>query len=147
MTLGINESENIKAPLPDGWKTIPLSNFPIEYGDGLTKRNRGGGSIPVYGSNGIVGWHTTALTNGPTIIIGRKGSVGAVHLSTVTLITNFFIIFYAHKQSLIWIHQQLSQVLIAMTWEKSQYPNHLLTNNAALWPNSKPSSPKHAQPA
>mgnify|MGYP001168845768 FL=1 len=83
MTLGINESENIKAPLPDGWKTIPLSNFPIEYGDGLTKRNRGGGSIPVYGSNGIVGWHTTALTNGPTIIIGRKGSVGAVHLSTV----------------------------------------------------------------
>ena len=61
----------------------PLSSFPIEYGDGLTKRNRDSGSIPVYGSNGIVGWHTTALTNGPTIIIGRKGSVGAVHLSTV----------------------------------------------------------------
>jgi type I restriction enzyme S subunit len=37
--------------------------------------------VAVYGSNGIVGQHHIALTQGPTIIIGRKGTVGAVHFS------------------------------------------------------------------
>jgi type I restriction enzyme S subunit len=37
--------------------------------------------VAVYGSNGIVGQHHIALTKGPTIIIGRKGTVGAVHYS------------------------------------------------------------------
>jgi len=83
MTWGNNESETIRPSLPDGWKAISLSNFPIQYGDGLISRNRSGGSVPVYGSNGIVGWHTAALTHGPAIIIGRKGSVGAVHISDV----------------------------------------------------------------
>lgn len=36
----------------------------------------------VYGSNGVVGWHSRALTSGPTVIIGRKGSFGEVAYST-----------------------------------------------------------------
>ena len=28
------------------------------YGDGLKETDRKGGDVPVYGSNGIVGWHT-----------------------------------------------------------------------------------------
>lgn len=51
------------------------------YGDGLPAQQRNGGDVPVYGSNGIVGWHDHPLTNGPTIIIGRKRSIGEVHLS------------------------------------------------------------------
>jgi type I restriction enzyme S subunit len=39
------------------------------------------GDIPVFGSNGTVGVHSEALTSGPTVIIGRKGTVGAVHFS------------------------------------------------------------------
>src|SRR5690606_30690831 len=34
-----------------------------------------------YGSNGIVDYHNTSHVKGCGIIIGRKGSVGAVHLS------------------------------------------------------------------
>jgi type I restriction enzyme S subunit len=37
--------------------------------------------VAVYGSNGVVGFHDRALTAGPTVVVGRKGSVGAVHFS------------------------------------------------------------------
>ncbi len=57
---------------------------PFTYGKSLLKkvRNETGG-VPVFGSNGIIGYHDKPLTNGPTIIIGRKGTVGAVHYSPV----------------------------------------------------------------
>jgi type I restriction enzyme, S subunit len=51
------------------------------YGNGLKETDHQGGKIPVYGSNGIVGWHDKSLTNGETIIIGRKGSIGEIHIS------------------------------------------------------------------
>src|SRR3989338_2808118 len=51
------------------------------YGDGLPERDREGGKYPVYGSNGIVGYHDRALVKGPGIIIGRKGTVGQITLS------------------------------------------------------------------
>lgn len=53
------------------------------YGDGLKETERRGGDVPVYGSNGIVGWHDKPLTKGETLIVGRKGSIGEVHLSKV----------------------------------------------------------------
>ena len=57
---------------------------PFIYGKGLSKKSRNEtGSVPVFGSNGIIGYHDKPLTNGPTIIIGRKGTVGAVHYSPV----------------------------------------------------------------
>jgi type I restriction enzyme S subunit len=58
--------------------------LPIKYGKSLPAAIRdGSGSVPVFGSSGVVGHHSTALTNGPTIIVGRKGNVGAVHYSAV----------------------------------------------------------------
>ena len=55
---------------------------PFSYGKGLPEQTRAAtGNIRVYGSSGVVGHHDTALTNGPTVIIGRKGTVGAVHYS------------------------------------------------------------------
>lgn len=57
---------------------------PFTYGKGLPKkiRNRSG-DVPVYGSNGVIDYHDTPLTNAPTIIVGRKGTIGAVHFSSV----------------------------------------------------------------
>jgi type I restriction enzyme, S subunit len=74
-----------KKELPVGWVLESLSNvLPISYGKGLSKENRDSkGSIPVYGSSGQVGWHTQALTNGETIIIGRKGAAGSVNYSSI----------------------------------------------------------------
>jgi type I restriction enzyme S subunit len=33
---------------------------------------------PVVGSNGIVGYHNQAIVKGPGIVVGRKGTIGAV---------------------------------------------------------------------
>jgi type I restriction enzyme S subunit len=71
--------------LPRGWTAIALRDlFDFKYGKGLPseKRNRDG-QVKVFGSNGIVGSHDRALTHGPTIIIGRKGSVGEINLSPI----------------------------------------------------------------
>ena len=80
----------------EGWKTMTLGEFaPFTYGKGLPVGKRNPlGTIPVFGSNGIVGYHDSSLTEGPTIIIGRKGTVGAVHYSPIPcwpIDTTFFI--------------------------------------------------------
>jgi type I restriction enzyme S subunit len=70
-------------PLPIGWVTSDLGALiEFKYGKALPDRERSGLGFPVFGSNGIVGRHSLPLTKGPTIIIGRKGSVGQVHFST-----------------------------------------------------------------
>ena len=40
------------------------------------------GSIPVYGSNGILDSHAQARHPGPGVITGRSGSIGVVYFST-----------------------------------------------------------------
>ncbi|HQN10269.1 MAG TPA: restriction endonuclease subunit S, partial [Thermoanaerobaculia bacterium] len=39
------------------------------------------GPVPVFGSSGVVGFHSVSLTDGPGIIVGRKGNVGSVYWS------------------------------------------------------------------
>ena len=51
------------------------------YGNSLPSHVRQPGKIPVFGSNGQVGWHSEAGITGPGIIVGRKGSVGEVKYS------------------------------------------------------------------
>ena len=65
-----------------GWTQTNLGNIlEFTYGKSLSKKMRSGKGFPVYGSNGIVGFNSTPLSNGETIIIGRKGSVGEVNFS------------------------------------------------------------------
>src|SRR5690606_13624223 len=51
----------------------------LEYGSSLPDGKRNKGTVPVIGSNGIVGYHDKYLITGPVIVIGRKGSVGQVN--------------------------------------------------------------------
>ena len=51
------------------------------YGKSLPAHSRRPGSVPVFGSAGRVGSHDEALVRGPGVIVGRKGTVGAVHWS------------------------------------------------------------------
>lgn len=69
--------------LPPGWVLCKLGEVAeLKYGKPLpTKKRNPKGKIPVYGSNGCVGYHTKALTDGPCIVVGRKGSAGAVVFS------------------------------------------------------------------
>ncbi len=78
----VDSDRSLNDELPEGWARSGLSNLlEVQYGKSLPERSRRPGKIPVYGSNGVVGFHQAALTKGPTIVIGRKGSVGAVHKS------------------------------------------------------------------
>ena len=53
----------------------------LAYGSALGKEDRAGQGFPVFGSNGVIGHHDTPLVSGPGIIVGRKGSIGALHWS------------------------------------------------------------------
>ena len=65
------------------WNKTTLGQLaPLSYGKGLPQSKRVSGRIPVYGSNGIVGTHNVPYVEQPAVIIGRKGSVGEVHLAT-----------------------------------------------------------------
>ena len=66
------------------WKTYRLGDIcKFYYGKALPAIQRIPGEIPVYSSAGITGWHNKALSNGPAIIIGRKGTVGSVFYTSV----------------------------------------------------------------
>jgi type I restriction enzyme S subunit len=67
------------------WRETTVGEFsPFSYGKGLPEHGRkASGSVPVFGSNGLVSLHDSPLTKGPTAVIGRKGTVGAVHYSSV----------------------------------------------------------------
>ena len=69
--------------LPEGWQRLYLGDvIDLEYGKSLPLKDRKDfGDILVYGSNGVVGKHDVALVNEPCIVVGRKGSAGAVTLA------------------------------------------------------------------
>lgn len=82
----------------------------FEYGTNLPSRDRIPGPVSVYGSNGVVGSHSSAITKGSTIIIGRKGSIGEIHLSDKAcwpIDTTYFIDETCTTCDLVWLAQQL----------------------------------------
>jgi type I restriction enzyme S subunit len=89
--------------IPRGWEVKALGDIlELTYGKALKAEDRRNGEVPVYGSNGQVGWHDERLVSGPGIVVGRKGNPGV----TTWAPTDFFVIdtaFYvtckAHCQS------------------------------------------------
>ena len=68
--------------MPEDWEVKRLGDeIDLFYGKGLSSIKRVKGEFPVYGSNGVVGFHDEYLVKGPGVIIGRKGTVGAVKFS------------------------------------------------------------------
>ncbi|MGH3274113.1 MAG: restriction endonuclease subunit S, partial [Streptosporangiaceae bacterium] len=53
----------------------------LKYGKALPTGQRVPGDISVYGSGGQTGRHDQALVSGPGVIVGRKGTVGAIYWS------------------------------------------------------------------
>ena len=68
--------------LPTGWAWQRFGEiFSLEYGNNLPANKRSNtGEYPVYGSNGIVGTHNECFVSSPCIVVGRKGSAGALNL-------------------------------------------------------------------
>ena len=94
---------------PTNWATTSLGELiELKYGKALPDRERSGDGFPVFGSNGVVGHHKTALTTGPTVVIGRKGSVGEVNFSQTPcspIDTTYYVDSFPGSQSKYWYYK------------------------------------------
>lgn len=63
------------------WLNVSLGEvLPFRYGKGLPARDRSeSGEYTVVSSAGSIGSHNVPLTTGPSIVIGRKGTIGATY--------------------------------------------------------------------
>ena len=81
--------------VPSRWEVGRLKRIcRFAYGDSLSEEIRRKGNVPVFGSNGPIGFHVSANTNAPCIVVGRKGSFGKVNYSCTPVFaidTTFFI--------------------------------------------------------
>ena len=86
--------------IPQSWRMEKLGKIvTLQRGKDLPIQNRNSGSIPVIGSNGIVGWHNQSVENVPIpgLATGRSGSIGLLTyidrpywpLNTVLYVSNF----------------------------------------------------------
>lgn len=85
----ISEIKDEEKPfiLPDGWAWAKLHEIiQISSGDGLTASNMNvNGTIPVFGGNGINGFHDKHNVTKPTLVIGRVGFYcGSIHITPAT---------------------------------------------------------------
>ena len=66
--------------IPKGWCVSKVGQLlELVYGKALKATDRVDGLIPVYGSGGVTGFHNQALVNHGSVIVGRKGTVGALY--------------------------------------------------------------------
>ncbi len=75
---GFEESE--LGVVPRGWRIGKVEDLmELAYGKALKSTDRISGPVPVYGSGGVTGFHNESLVGGPSIIVGRKGTVGSLY--------------------------------------------------------------------
>jgi len=64
--------------LPEDWRVVRLAELAyVRYGKA---RPQSSGVVPVVGSGGVYGHAGDALVQGPTIVVGRKGTAGVSYL-------------------------------------------------------------------
>ena len=76
--------DEIPFKIPENWKWLRLGMLiHIESGKNLTTADMHGGQYPVYGGNGINGYHDKSLVDKNTVIIGRVGFYcGSIHVTS-----------------------------------------------------------------
>ena len=79
----VDITEELPFDLPNNWTWCRLGNLiSITSGENLTSKQMHNGKIPVYGGNGITGYHSKANIFEKTIVIGRVGYYcGSIHLT------------------------------------------------------------------
>lgn len=84
--------------IPAGWQAGELLNFlELQRGVDLPVQDRHEGDVPIFGSNGLVGFHNISVTEGPGVITGRSGTIGKLFyteerywpLNTALYVKNF----------------------------------------------------------
>jgi type I restriction enzyme S subunit len=66
--------------IPEHWELVQLRRrLTLQRGVDITKVEQNEGNVPVVSSGGISSYHDHALVRGPGVIVGRKGTAGAVY--------------------------------------------------------------------
>jgi len=66
--------------VPKGWQIRRVDDLlELAYGKALKSTDRKKGTVPVYGSGGITGYHSEALVPHGSIVVGRKGTIGSLY--------------------------------------------------------------------
>lgn len=61
------------------WKNVELGEVvTLKRGYDLPQQKRVAGTIPIFSSSGINGYHNTAMVKGPGVVTGRYGTIGQV---------------------------------------------------------------------
>jgi type I restriction enzyme S subunit len=111
--------------VPAGWAVARIGDvLELAYGKSLPATRRLEGSVPVYGSGGISGFHTEHFVNGPGIVVGRKGTVGSLYWvedNFFPIDTVFFVINKSHTP-LYWLYQTLKRIDIKSMGADSAVP-------------------------
>lgn len=112
--------------IPVGWAVEKLGQIlELKYGKGLKEDNRRSGNIPVYGSNGQVGWHNERLVRGPGIVVGRKGNPGTVVWAPVDFFpidTTFYVEPTGNIQSMVYLYYALQALNLSSLSADSAVP-------------------------
>ncbi|MDI6737268.1 MAG: restriction endonuclease subunit S [Nanoarchaeota archaeon] len=97
--------------IPKAWEVVELEDkITLEYGKGLSEKERKGGKFPVFGSNGVVGYHSSSLVSAPGIIVGRKGTIGAINWSDTDfwpIDTTYYVVLKDKEIDLKWLYYKL----------------------------------------
>lgn len=105
------EHSRIIDGVPEGWDRKPIGDvLTLNYGKGLKEEDRDLGTIPVYGSSGVVGVHSEALVAGPGIIVGRKGNVGSIFWSDTAFWPIDTVYFVSRGESSLFLYHCLKDV-------------------------------------
>jgi len=111
---------------PEGWGVKTLGELlELAYGKALKADNRQHGTVPVYGSNGQVGWHDERLVAGPGIVVGRKGNPGMVTWSPTDFFpidTTFYVVPKGNCRNLHFLFQALQNHNLASLGADSAVP-------------------------
>lgn len=68
--------------MSNDWERTSLGEIArIKQGTTIAVTKLSGGHHPVYGANGVVGWHSEANIHEPTVSLGCRGSCGTVYLA------------------------------------------------------------------
>jgi len=122
---GYEKTKFVKG-LPGGWGIRSIGDvIELAYGKALKKDRRQPGKIPVYGSNGQVGWHNEVLVKGPGIVIGRKGNPGIVTWAPTDFFpidTSFYVVIKDTNLSMYYLLHALSNINLASLEADSAVP-------------------------
>src|SRR5437016_618533 len=119
-------SSDLNGNFPEKWEITKLKWVcELKYGSSLSNENRIIGDVPVYGSNGVVGYHKKSITQKPVIIIGRKGSFGKINYSSekcFPIDTTYYIDQTATQNNLRWLYYALNTLELDSISKDSAVP-------------------------